>query len=328
MKRFFAYLLLGAMIMLFSITPVGATHVPQERWAYEDINLTRGIPELYTPFFGNYDRAVGSSWNEPRSSSPHPGVDQDAPIGETVGALWGTARIIDNIDNGANGGKTQVIRYYNSTTGKTFYSVYFHLSDWVKPENYTPSLSDYTAKTGDTGAPGQPHLHSEILDYIAVTDYGNGTFSVDYGSRVGVDPKYHYKATYYSLSTRDKFTVFKYPSALTGTDGTKRIEIDGWDSDLNVQKGLEKVYIYYKVNGGGWQSGTMTGSNSDGSGTRYKKWSFVVPSYATTVDWFVIGRRYSTEEWVAFPAKRGHLGSSSTGIDPNAAVYDTYRLTW
>jgi hypothetical protein len=314
-----------ALIFILVLAPNTVLAVPQERWAYEK---SIGTPEIYSPFFGtNKDLGVGSSWNESRGSGPHKGVDQGADSGTAVGPMWSPARILRN-QTLSDGNKVQTMRYYYSTTGKIFYSMYFHLSkfnDVNWPENSTPSLSDVTAYTGDTGSAGSPHLHFEVLDYVKVSECSTCTtkFTIDYGSRVGANPMSHVTPakTGISTSTWKKFSVFKNPS----TSG-HRLYIEAWDSNLNQVDDLAEIKIYYKVDGG---STYIAGSMSPYNSSRTVWYKDFDPS-AKYVDYFVIGRRTSTEKWVAFPVKRYDLGSNSTGVDPNncSCTYETRRITF
>jgi hypothetical protein len=314
--RIFKLVTLLALSSLFVVS-IASAAVPQSRWAYE---TSSGIPIVYTPLFApSLDIAVGSSWNEDRGSGdnpaqtgPHTGIDQSVQ-NQPVGPMYGTARILREEDRGTAGGKALTIRYYNSATGKTFYSLYYHLSAFSAnfPENSTPAVSDTVATSGQTG--GVPlHLHYELLDSIP-GDVG----SVNYDLRVGVNPA-NYVQLGPSSSTIQKFNVFKniYNSSRT-------LNVDAWDSNTNPNI-FNYVKIYYKINGSStWNTSDMSRT----SGTTYG-YNFTFPSSATYVDYFIIGRRTTVSRWSVYPVKIYDTGELTTGVNTSTNTYDTVRINF
>lgn len=318
-----------SIALLFVITSAFMTQsvhaeVNQERWAME---YSPGIEGVYSPLFGsNKDLGIGSSFNEPRATETHKGVDQSAPLGTSVGPMWGTSRVIDNTTISSTI-KSQLIRSYNANTGKLFYSLYLHLDHYNPsfPEDTLVSLSDVTAYSGNTGPAGTPaHLHFELLDSISITGPSSGQYSADYNSRVGVNPATHMTPSFasYSTSTWKKLSVFK-----SVTQSGSKITVEAWDSDLNAVAPLNEMKIYFKMNGSSsYGVGNMTKVDS-------QNWSYTFSggtgSYA---DYFIIGRRSSSERWSAYPIKRYDLGTDSSGLNPSpntcGCSYDTVRVSY
>jgi hypothetical protein len=286
-------------------------------WAYQDFSSTVGY--VYSPLFGtNVNAGVGSSWNEPRSSGVHVGVDQSVGGGSAVGPLQSPARILRN-EYISGGGNSQTIRYWNSTYNKTYYSIYMHLSAYVMGENTTPTLSDVTAYTGNSGPSGTPyHLHWEVLDYINA-DVG---VVYDYGSRQGLNPRVQVTtASGVTTSTLNKFEPFKNVSV---NYSAKSISIDAWDSNLNMVDPFTECKIYYKKNGSASFSGPYNMTKV--SGTTYR-WTYTFPSDTTTADYLIIGRRTTSEAWAVYPVSYYNTSTSSSGITPNS-YYKTYRINF
>jgi hypothetical protein len=315
--RIYKLITIISLSSLFVVSNASAA-VPQSRWAYE---TSSGMPSVYTPLFvPNVDAPVGSSWNEdrgsgdsPPQSGPHTGVDQSV-TNQPVGTMYTTARILREEDRGSAGGKALTIRYYNSSAGKTFYSLYYHLSAFSTnfPENSTPAVSDQIATTGNTG--GVPyHLHYELLDSITA-DVG----TVNYDSRVGVNPA-NYVTGGPSSSTIAKFNVFKNIS-----NSSRTLYVDAWDSNTSPNI-FNYVKVYYKINGSStWNSADM----SRVSGTSYG-YNYTFPSSASYVDYFIIGKRKSTgDRWSVYPVKIYDTGESSSGVDTSANTYDTVRINF
>lgn len=320
--------ILYCFILFFSVTiiphPARFAQVNQERWAYE---YASGIQGVHSPFFGkNIDLPVSSSWNEPRSNEIHKGVDQAASLGTNVGPMYETARVLVNQTiNG--GGNTQVIRYYNFETGKTFYSVYMHLSAYVKANNTVVYPSDVTAKTGNTGlncTNGCYHLHYELLDSISVTELSSSPyFTVNFDSRVGVNPATHmtpYSAEI-SETTWKNLSVFKQPSV-----SGRRLTISAMDSSNDGNNQLNYMKIYFKANDSIYYAvADMTKTSSD-------LWFYDFASDISYVDYFVVGRRSTSERWVSYPVKVYNLGNAMSGISPSpnqsGYVYDTIHIAF
>lgn len=298
------------------VSTASATHVNQNQWAYEDY-ITE-IGNVYTPLFDTeINKEIGSSWNEPRGSGdsahgPHTGVDQSASYGAVVGPMQTPARILRNEDLGAAGGLTQTIRYYNSTYNKLYYSMYFHLSQFIIGENTTPALTDYTAKVGNSG--GVPtHLHFELLTSLSA-DVG----WVTYSSRVGANPMQHVKNGGLLDSTIQKFAVYKN----FNIDGRNRtIYFDAWDSNSYVDP-LTDVRLYYRTPGGSWSSKSC--SLVSGSTYRY----YVTFPSTGTYEYFLAGRRKSTERWVLYPVSVYDTGELSTGPDLSKGTYGYKTITF
>jgi hypothetical protein len=286
-------------------------------WAYQDFSSTVGY--VYSPLFGtNVNAGVGSSWNEPRSTGVHVGVDQSVAGGSSVGPIQSPARILRN-EAISGGGNAQTIRYWNATYNKTFYSIYMHLSAYVMGENTTPTLSDVTAKTGNTGPSGTPyHLHWEVLDYID----GDVGIINNYSTRQGLNP--HVQVTTASgvtTTTLNKFEPFKNVSVNTSA---KSITIDAWDSNLDTVDPFTDCKIYYKKNGSASFSGPYNMTKVTGYTYRY---TYTFPSDTTTADYLIIGRRNTTEAWAIYPVSYYNTGTSSTGITLNS-YYTTKRITF
>ncbi|WP_156807335.1 M23 family metallopeptidase [Effusibacillus pohliae] len=306
----------SVLSVVFLVSTASATHVPQNQWAYEDYRSTIGT--VYSPLFGtDVNAEVGSSWNEPRGSAdsahgPHTGVDQSVAYGRPVGPMQTPARILRNEDLRSAGGLTQTIRYYNSTYNKLYYSMYMHLSAFVMAENSTPTLSDYTAYSGNSG--GVPaHLHFELLDSLSA-DVG----WVTYSSRVGANPLQHVTLGGQSSSTIQKFAVYKN----FNVDGRNRtIYFDAWDSNSYVDP-LTDVRLYYRTPGGSWTSTACYTVN--GSTYRY---AVTFPSTGT-YEYFIAGRRKSTERWVLYPVSVYDTGELSTGPDLSKGTYGYKTVTF
>jgi hypothetical protein len=318
------YMSFICIITLLFPTEVMFAQVNQERWAYEYVP---GIQGVQSPFFEeNLNLLVSSSWNEPRLTEIHKGVDQAARGGTNVGPMYETARVLVNqYMNG--GGNTQTIRYYNFETGKTFFSIYMHLSAYVKTNNTVVYPSDVTAKTGNTGlncGNGCYHLHYELLDSIPVTTLANAPyFSVNYNGRVGVNPFSHMTPLSAEISntTWQNLTVFKQPTVTN-----KKLSLSGVNSSFDGNNALTEVKIYFKANQSPYYSlGNMTKENSG-------RWTYEFPASTKVVDYFVIGRRSSAERWVSFPVKRYDLGNNTAGLVPSpnqcGCTYDTLRITF
>lgn len=309
MKIFKGLLLSGIIILLATSLVFGYT---ADRWAYE---TRSGIPGLSHPLGNsNSNSNVNSSWNEPRSTV-HKGVDQRASTGTEVYPMYDNARVIDN--NLSSDG-AQTIRYYDGTTSKTFYSIYFHLSAYAKNEDEKVTLTDVTAYTGETGSPGSPHLHWEVIDSVNIS--GTGPYSVDYGSRIGVNPMNYVTPNSADLTynTWVALSVFKNPSV-----SGHRLTIEAWDSDvasLNNIAYLSEVDIFYKADG----SSTYTSASMTQDTSNSKLWHYDFLPLITTVDYFVAGRRSSSEGWVTFPVRR-ILDSSN--IDTSKS-YDTKTINF
>ncbi len=283
-----------------------------DRWAYE---TRSGIPEVSHPL-SNEDANVNSSWNEPRVGEVHKGVDQRAVTGTEVYPMWNTARVIDNNINATG---AQTIRYFNGSTSKLFYSVYFHLSAYEESEDTVVTLTDVTAYTGDTGVPGAPHLHWELEDSIDISS-GTPVYDVNYGSRIGVNPMNYVtpSSSGISSSTSMAFSVFKNPSV-----SGHKLTIEAWDSDVGSTGNiayLSETKIYYKADGASTYSSTSMAQDP----TNDKLWSYTFASTIDTVEYFVVGRRNSSEKWVSYPVRR-ILGSGT--IDTSLS-YDTETINF
>lgn len=314
-------LLILAVCFLLSSSSVFA--IDNERWAYEYVS---GIEGVDSPLFGsNKNLMVTSSWNEPRVGETHKGVDQGAGNGTEVGPMWGTARVLDN-STITGGGMTQTIRYYNSATGKTYYSIYMHLSAYLFSENQVAYLSDSTAKTGNSGTGSTCisqnkcyHLHYELIDSVPVSQNGDGTWNVTHDSRVGVNVRTHMttlSASGLTTTTWNGLSVFS-----GATVSGRRLTIRGIDSDVGGNNQLNEAKIYYKTDGSAYYGV----ANMTKSGTEY--WYYDFPSSASYVDYFIVGRRSSTERWSAYPVKRYNMG---TDPSPNTCgcTYDTVRINF
>lgn len=325
MKQFHTMIILiFCLMMLCWPSHSLLAYVNQERWAYEYVP---GIQGVQSPFFGkNINTFVSSSWNEPRDGESHKGVDQASPGGTEVGPMYETARVLVNAYmNG--GGNTQTIRYYNFETGKTFYSIYMHLSAFVKPNNTVVYPSDVTAKTGNTGlncGSGCHHLHFELLNHVNVKSYASAPyFSVDYSSRVGVNPYSHMTPLSAEISenTWRNLTVFKK----TFVSG-KKLTIEAINSSSDGNNALNEVKIYFKAN----QSSIYSVGNMTKESTG--RWMYEFPATTRVVDYFVIGRRNTTERWVSYPVKRYNLGTNAAGLVPSpnqcGCTYDTVRISF
>jgi murein DD-endopeptidase MepM/ murein hydrolase activator NlpD len=325
MKLFMKILSFSCCFVLIAMTsPFVSAQVNQERWAYE---YSAGIGGIQSPFFGqNIDLPISSSWNEPRTNETHKGIDQAARGGTSVGPMYETARVLVNQSiNG--GGNTQTIRYYNFETGKTFYSIYMHLSAFVKSNNTVVYPSDETAKTGNSGLNcpnGCYHLHYELLDQLNVGTYSSAPyFAIQYDSRVGVNPFTH--MTTYSADISDttwkNFTVFSQP-VVSG----RKLTLRGKNSSSDGNNALTEVKIYFKEAGSTGYAVANMMKSGDGL------WSYEFSNRIAYVDYFVIGRRNASERWASFPAKRYNLGSNGAGIIPSpnqcGCSYDTVRITF
>jgi hypothetical protein len=165
-------------------------------------------------------------------------------------------------------------------------------------------------------------LHFELLDSIAVTEYKSYPyFAVDYNSRVSVNPIPHLTPSSSGISdnTWNDLSVFKQ-----GTVSRRRLQIQGINTSSDGLNQLSQVKLYFKTSASPYYSvADMTKS-----GTAY--WYYDFPSHVSYADYFVIGRRNSSERWVSFPAKRLNLGTDATGLKPSpnqcGCTYDTIRI--
>lgn len=116
----------------------------------------------WVPFNDGGDHRVTSpyTFTEPRKGrkTPHRGLDLRASIGTTViAAAAGTVLHVRGPD-GNGGGKRIAISH-----GNGFQTNYMHLSQFLVKAGQKVKAFQPIAKSGDSGSPGQPHLHYEVL---------------------------------------------------------------------------------------------------------------------------------------------------------------------
>lgn len=95
------------------------------------------------------------------AASFHAGVDLRAAIGTEALAL--DAGTIEALENGSAG---KILRLRLDTGERVSY---IHLSEFKRSKGERVAAGDVVALTGDTGAPGAPHLHLEIRPAGATT---------------------------------------------------------------------------------------------------------------------------------------------------------------
>lgn len=102
-----------------------------------------------------------SPFGAPRSDGPHQGTDFRAAIGTPVYAA-ADGEVIRTATT-TNGGMEIFIRHFGQD-GTVFFTSYAHLSQFLV--SGTPPFNvrrdQLIGRSGDTGVPGQPHLHFEF----------------------------------------------------------------------------------------------------------------------------------------------------------------------
>jgi hypothetical protein len=295
-------------LIIITVIGIASPNVFAYDWAKEN---SAGIPSLVTPFFvPNTGNAVTSSYNEPRTSEIHKGTDHTASIGTQIGPMYGSSSYM--YANGAftDGTKYQVIRMVNGST--TSYSLYLHLSkSLITTVGQQVFLSDKTAETGDTGAPGSPHLHFEINSNDPTSNFG---------ARISVNPR-----DYFSDSLQYNRSVFKNWSVGYVSTNSRTINIKAEDYNLGSSQPLSYVNIYYKLT----SSSTWTGPNAmtnGGSGN----FSYSLTGFpGQTWDVVIAGRRATNEYWVTFPVKKYTEVGTGTSIPMSSlGTWDTMTVSY
>lgn len=295
-------------LLLLILTLINVPNAFAYDWAKEN---SSGIPSLVTPFFiPNTGNRVNSSYNEPRDTEVHKGTDHKADLGTQIGPMYnGGASVYYNWDP-SSGLKYQVIKYTGS--GTTFYTSYLHVSKFLISQGTPVSLSDRTVETGESGSLGSPHLHFEINP--------SDPSGTNFGTRISVNPR-----DYMSDSLQYDRSVFKFFSSSYVSATLRKITIKAEDVDRGISTPLSTVHIYYKSTSSSTWSGPYAMSSLGSGNFEY----YLGGTSGSTYEIIIAGRRYTTEYWVTYPAKKyTEVGKGSSISIGTLGTWDTAKVTF
>lgn len=108
------------------------------------------------------DIKINSCFNQPLSKGPHPGLDFYATMNTPVYAAASGTVV------GQLGGSYGTIEIKH---GEKLYSVYEHLSSIEVKKGQEVNVGEKIGESGQTGAPGAPHLHFGVTEDVNVYAY-------------------------------------------------------------------------------------------------------------------------------------------------------------